>query len=143
MLASVRTIYSRYRRGLSFILIGGGVAVFGSVQMYFYVEILHLEQNLAYVFQTFLSLQINFILNDRWTWGDWRVNNGNYKDRWLKYHLSRLMTILLGQFIFSLLVWLGIHYLVAYAVNIIIGFAINYITSSKFVFKQREVIDRI
>jgi putative flippase GtrA len=135
---TLRTIYNRYRRVINFVFVGGGVALFGSFQMYLYVDIFHLGLNLAYILQTFLSLQINFNINDRWTWGDWRIGNGKYWHRWMKYHLSRLVTILLCQIIFSVLVYFGFHYLVAYGANIIFGFVINYITSSKFVFKRKR-----
>jgi len=136
MLASV-PVFCRYRRIVIFVLVGGLVALLGSIQMYLYVEKLYMEQNLAYILQTFISLQTNFNINDRITWGDWRTSNGNYWHRWIKYHLSRLVTIFLCQIGFSLLVYLSVHYLMAYSIVIVFGFVINYITSSKFVFKRK------
>ncbi len=135
MLASVQTICGLNRRIINFVIVGGSVALFGSIQMYLYVDILHIEQNLAYILQTFLSLQINFNINDRWTWGDWRSGNGKYWHRWIKYHLSRLATVLISQIMFSIMVYLSVQYQMAYATTIVFGFVINYITSSKYVFK--------
>jgi putative flippase GtrA len=137
------TVIKKYRRIGKFVLVGGGVALFGGIQMYLYVEVLHMEQILAYILQTFLSLQINFNINDFWTWGDWRKENGGYSHRWIKFHLSRFAVVLFDQIGFGVLVLLGFHYLATYTILIILGFTINYITSCKFVFKRKGVQNNV
>lgn len=132
-------LWCRYKRVVNFVVVGGGVALLGMSQMYFYVDILHLETNLANILQTFISLQINFNLNDRLTWGDLRNDNGNYWNRWMKYHLSRLVSIVLCQGVFTLITHVGLHYMIAFAASIGFGMVINYVTSSRFVFKKEKV----
>lgn len=143
MLAPMQTVFNRYRRIVIFVLVGGLVALLGGIQMYLYVEVLHMEQILAYFLQTFLSLQINFNINDRWTWGDWRTNNGGYFHRWVKFHLSRFVMVLFDQVVFGILVLLGVHYLATYTILIILGFTVNYVTSSKLVFKRKGVQNNV
>jgi putative flippase GtrA len=139
---SVSTLFAyltRYKRVILFGLVGGAVAVFGSVTLYLLIDVFHVEQNLAYFLQTVLALQANFNLNDRITWGDWRANNGSYWQRWVKYHLARIVTVGLCQLVFFILtVVAGVNHMVAFGINIAIGMIINYVTSDKFVFKKKE-----
>lgn len=128
----------KHQRVISFGLVGGFVALLGSILMFLFVDILHIEKNIAYFLQTVIALQINFNLNDLVTWRDRRESNGFYWKRWLKYHIARLLTVILSQLIFSLLVSVGVQYMVAFAINIAVGMVINYFSSDKFVFKKRR-----
>ncbi|MCK4794213.1 MAG: GtrA family protein [Desulfobacteraceae bacterium] len=90
----------KYQRVISFGLVGGFVALLGSALLFLFVDILHIEQNIAYFLQTVIALQINFNLNDLITWRDRRGSNGFYWERWLKYHIARLLTVIVCQLIF-------------------------------------------
>jgi putative flippase GtrA len=128
-----------YKRVINFVLVGGGVAFFGLVQMYFYVDLLNMEHNLAYILQTIISLQLNFTSNDLWTWGDVRQKNGAYWSRWLRFMLSRAVTIGINQVVFTILTFADVHYIIAYLFNnIVIGLVLNYLTSKNYVFRIRE-----
>ncbi|MHA1972897.1 MAG: GtrA family protein [Candidatus Hodarchaeales archaeon] len=128
----------KYQKILSFGLIGGSVAVLGSALLFLFVDILHIEQNLAYFAQTVIALQINFNLNNLITWRDQRKISGEYWGRWLKYHISRLLTVVLCQIIFSLLISIGVQHMVAFAINLAVGIVLNYFSSDKFVFKSKR-----
>lgn len=128
----------KYRRVISFGIVGGVVALIGSALLFLFVDILHIEQNIAYFIQTAIALQINFNLNDLVTWGDWRINNGKYWQRWGKYHLARMFTVVICQGLFYLMVVIGIPHMAAFAINIAVGMGINYISSDKFVFRKER-----
>ncbi len=130
----------KYQRIISFGLVGGFVALLGSAFLLLFVDILHIEQNIAYFLQTVIALQINFNLNDLVTWRDRRENNGFYWERWLRYHIARLLTVIVCQLIFTLLVFVGVHHMVAFAINIAVGMVVNYFSSDKFVFKKRRTL---
>lgn len=137
-MAAFLILVRKYQRVISFGLVGGLVALLGSTLLFLFVDILHIEQNIAYFLQTVIALQINFNLNDLVTWRDRRESNGFYWERWLKYHIARLLTVILSQLIFSLLVSVGVHHMVAFAINIAVGMVFNYFSSDKFVFKKRR-----
>ncbi len=137
-MAPFLVLVRRYQRVVSFGLVGGFVALLGSALLFLFVDILHIEQNIAYFLQTVIALQINFNLNDLVTWRDRRGSNGFYWERWLRYHVARLLTVVLCQLIFSLFVFVGMPHMVAFAINIAVGMVINYFSSDKFVFKKGE-----
>lgn len=139
-MATFLVLVRKYQRVISFGLVGGFVALLGSALLFLFVDILHIEQNIAYFLQTVIALQINFNLNDLVTWRDRRESNGFYWERWLKYHIARLLTVIVCQLIFSLLVFVGVHHMVAFAINIAVGMVINYFSSDKFVFKKRRTL---
>jgi len=127
----------KYQRVISFGLVGGFVALLGSAFLFLFVDILHIEQNMAFFLQTIIALQINFNLNDIITWRDRKGSSGLYWERWLKYHIARLFTVIACQSIFSFLVFVGVHHMAAFAINIAVGMVINYFSSDKFVFKKK------
>lgn len=126
--------FKNNRRLIVFSLIGGIVALLGSILLYFFIDICQIEDNTGYFLQTFISLQINFNLNDFITWRD-RRKNYNYWNRWIKFHVARFLTILICQLFFYLMVNSGMHYMIAFLFNIAFGMVINYISSNKFVFR--------
>jgi putative flippase GtrA len=119
-------------------LIGGLVTIIGGGLMFLFVDIFRIEQNTAYFIQTVIALQLNFNLNDLMTWGDWRTENGSYWQRWGKFHLTRLSTVVLCQEFFYLMVAIDIPYMVAYVINIALGMGINYVMSDKLVFRKKR-----
>jgi putative flippase GtrA len=86
-----------------------------------------------------LSILNNFIWNYHWTFGD---RQGSQPHDWhralVKYHLA-VSAAAVSNFI---LLWLlherwGMDYLLANALGIVCGFAINYLFSNQWVFKKR------
>ncbi len=126
----------KYKRIIIFCIVGGAVALFGSALLYLFADILHIEQNTAYFLQTVFALQANFSLNDLITWGDLRLTNGPYWQRWGKFHIARIGTVVICQVIFYFLVTVGVYHMIAFGINIFVGMVINYVTSDKFVFQK-------
>ena len=55
---------------ISFSLIGFGVFAAGLAAQIFFVQIIGAPKVEVYVIQLILSVQVNFLANYRWTWGD-------------------------------------------------------------------------
>lgn len=119
-------------------LVGGVVALVGIGLLYVFVDILSIEKNVAYFAQAVVSLQLNFNLNDRFTWVDRRGQKGGYWSRWAKYHLMRMVSVILNQILFALLTAIGIHYILVSVICIVAATGINYFTSDRFVFNTQS-----
>jgi len=119
-------------------LVGGLVALIGIGILYTLVDILSVEKNVAYFAQAFISLQLSFTLNDRFTWSDRKGKNGSFGNRWVRFHAARLLSVILNQILFGLLTALGVHYMLACLVCILFATGINFVTSDRFVFSTAE-----
>lgn len=121
------------KRLWKFGLVGGLVALIGSGLLYALVDFIELEKNVAYFIQAVVSLQVNFNLNYRFTWGDRRAQGG-YWSRWLKYHTARMFSVVFNQILFFLLLSLRVHYMLALVAGIVAAIVLNYFMSDRFVF---------
>jgi putative flippase GtrA len=125
----------RYRRALSFVIVGGGVALLGYVLLFLLVDLLHVEQNLAYFIQAIVAIEANFLLNRSLTWRSSALTWRAFAWSWGKFHLAKVGTVALNQALFGALVFLGTHYLAANTVCLLVGMLVNYILNDRFVFR--------
>jgi len=125
-------------RPLKFALVGGTVALLGIGILYMLVDVLSVEKNAAYFVQAVISLQINFVLNNQFTWADRRGQSRSLWNRWVRFHGARGLAFVLNQLLFALLTALGVHYLVACIFGIAVATGLNYFTSDRFVFSAAE-----
>jgi putative flippase GtrA/glycosyltransferase involved in cell wall biosynthesis len=126
------------RRAVSFGLVGGFVALVGFVILYVLVEYVGLNKNLAYFIQAVVSIELNFFLNRSVTWRDRRgVGFVSFLGMWTRFHLSRIVTVALNQVLFGAFVYIGINYLVANGLCIVIVMIINFLVGDRFVFRSR------
>jgi len=124
---------SQGRRAIKFVFIGGFVTLLGIIGLYFLVDILSIQKNLAYFGLTIVSLQLNFFLSVRVTWAGMSEQD-SIKVQWLKYHLSRGVVAFLNQLLFALLGWLGLAYMIANLVCIAISTGLNFLAGELVVF---------
>lgn len=117
-------------------LVGGLVALIGITLLYVFVDILTIEKNVAYFVQAFISLQLNFILNSRFTWRErTKCGEGKIWNRWIRYHAARAVAVVLNQILFFLLTTaLGMYYMLATVAGVVFATGFNYFTSDRFVF---------
>jgi putative flippase GtrA/glycosyltransferase involved in cell wall biosynthesis len=126
------------RRAVSFGLVGGFVALVGFVILYVLVEQVGLNKNLAYFIQAVVSIELNFFLNRTVTWRDRRgAGFASFFGMWARFHLTRVVTVALNQVLFGAFVYIGINYLVANGLCIIIVMIINFLVGDRFVFRSR------
>ena len=77
-----------------------------------------------------ISVLSNFVMNDRWTFGD-RGGTRSGLSRLVRYHAACLLGIVANASLFSLLVLgFGTHYLIASFLGILVGFVANFHGSS-------------
>lgn len=117
-------------------LVGGSVAVFSLLFLYFLVDILSVEKNLAYFIQAFIALQLNFNFNYYFTWPD--RQGPSYWTAWSKFHLARLLSLTLNQALFAIFTLLGVHYLLVSLILLIIITAFNYLSADLLVFQTKK-----
>lgn len=126
------------RRAVSFGLVGGFVALVGFAILYVLVEYVVLNKNLAYFIQAIVSIELNFFLNRSVTWRDRRgAGFASFLGMWVRFHLSRIVTVALNQVLFGAFVYIGINYLVANGLCIVFVMIINFLVGDRFVFRSR------
>ncbi|MHA1852048.1 MAG: GtrA family protein [Candidatus Heimdallarchaeaceae archaeon] len=121
---------------IKFGLVGGSVTILGALLMYLFIDILNINESVAYFIQTLIALQLNFIFNKIITWSKKSNKLKSLVISWAKFHLVRVVTALINQLLFALLISIKIHYLFAYAITIMVCTVINYLGTDRFVFKQ-------
>ena len=124
-------------RKLSFVAVGGSGVLLSFAVLWLGINIARLDFWLAYLIQTVVVIEYNFLLSRFLTWGD-RRKEVPFWTSWTKFHGVRLLlTIPLNQALFFLLTMVGVHFLVANTVCIMTTTVINFIISDRFVFKGK------
>lgn len=109
---------------------------YSEMVLYLLIDLANVSRTLSIIFATETSLLLNFYINDRWTFGQVRSLGGRFVARFLKYHVSRLSSVLLNIFLFLTLTELfHVNYLFANVVAVIVAFMFNYVTSFAWVWK--------
>lgn len=120
-------------RVLGFALVGGGVFLLGAGLLAVLVSGLGIPPVPAGILSTAVSLETNFLLNRRVTWGD-RVEVG-FRAQWLRFHAARAGTVVANQALYSALVLVGVPYLVAIAATTALATLVNFAVSDRYVFR--------
>ncbi|MEO7001780.1 MAG: GtrA family protein, partial [Ktedonobacterales bacterium] len=129
------------RRVTSFGFVGGFVALTGLTLQYALVQYAGLDKHVAYLIQSVVSIELNFFINNFLTWRDRRAPgfSGLFK-AWARFHLVRVFTVLLNQLLYAVLLFLGVQYLLANVLCILIILVINYWSGDKFIFKSGRAL---
>jgi putative flippase GtrA len=112
------------RRLASFSLIGFGLFAAGIAAQAFLVQVVGIPKEQAFIIQLALSVQVNFLANYHWTWGD---RDAPFWRSWWRYNIKRLGGILLTFVLYPVLVRLGMNYLAANALLIAALTPANYV----------------
>lgn len=135
----LRTLWYRWQRTLLFVLVGGTGVLLSFALLWAGINIAGLDQRVAYFLQALVTIEYNFFLNRYLTWRD-RRDETSLLGTWLRFHAVKvLLTIPLGQLVFTLLTLAGLHYSLANALCIVIMMVVNYVVSHRFVFKSSTV----
>jgi dolichol-phosphate mannosyltransferase len=97
-------------------------------------------RNTANAFSIEISLLASFFIYRAWVWSIGRSTIKEMLYRQIPlYHLSVSASIISRTFlVFPLLDWLRVHYTINTLLGIVLGSAINYIISDKWVFKNQN-----
>jgi putative flippase GtrA len=123
------------RRLTSFSLIGFGVFVLGICFQALLVRVMYVPAVSAYVIQVVVSVQANFVANVRWTWSDrkapfWRACR--------RYNVKRAAGTALSLALYPLLIRLGMNYLIANGVIVVLLTPANYALGHWWTFAARD-----
>ena len=128
------------QRIFGFGLVGLGVMLGGIALLYGLVHYCHVEEHIAYFIQTIASIEANFWLN---RWVKRRDRQGAFPLQWIKCHTTKIGTVLLNQLLFALLIFIGVHYLPATVIGVMVAAIINYIANDQFVFAVPQQQDSL
>lgn len=119
------------RRFMSFGLIGGVIFVSGSALLFFLVSVLGMNETVAYIIQATFSVLSSFLLNWKVTW----KNHGTaLKRSAARFVVMTAVTIPCNTIVFSVLVWWGLHYMLANILTIAMFTLVKFAISHKWVF---------
>ncbi len=88
-----------------------------------------------------VAILTNFLLNDRWTWGDREKKPGirNFVLRLGKYYLIAAVAGTVQWLALKLLTeQAGLHYLASNVVGIVLGMMINFVANNAWTFRQTK-----
>jgi putative flippase GtrA len=130
-----RVASEHQKRLASFSLIGFAVFALGICFQAFLVRLLHVPAVPAYVVQIVLSVQANFVANLRWTWSD---RNAPFWRSCLRYNVKRAAGTALSLALYPLLIKLGMNYLIANGVLVVLLTPANYVLGHWWTFAARD-----
>jgi amino acid transporter len=87
------------------------------------------------VVQVVLSVQANFVANLRWTWSD---RNAPFWRSCLRYNAKRAAGTVLSLALYPLLIKLGMNYLIANGVLVVLLTPANYVLGHWWTFAARD-----
>lgn len=125
------------RRLASFSLIGFGLFAAGIAVQAFLVQVVGVPTVQAFIIQLALSVQVNFLANYHWTWGD--RDAPFWRSCW-RYNIKRLGGILLTFALYPVLIRLGMNYLAANALLIAALTPANYLLGHFWTFATGDQV---
>lgn len=121
-----------------FAVCGGTGFVLDMLSLGLIVEYLHVDERIAVILSSFVGASFVFVANKFFTF---RNRERRYGNQVLKFILVYGVSIALNAFISNVLLWFGMHYLLAKFIAVGIGAVWNYLLSHGFVFRKNEHID--
>jgi putative flippase GtrA len=133
--AGVATLAARYRRQLSFGVVGAGVMAVGFLILLLLTGPGGVSPHVAYLVQAVVSVELSFVLSRYWTWADRRGRTRRAAVReWRRFHASRVVSMPANQALFSLLILSSASVWMANAVCIGLTTAVNWLVGHHLVF---------
>jgi putative flippase GtrA len=133
--ASALAFATRYRRQLSFGVVGASVMAAGFLLLLVLTGPLGVNPHLAYLIQALISVELSFVLSRYWTWADRRGRTWPAVSReWRRFHASRIVSIPANQGLFSLLIISGASVWMSNAVCVVLTTAVNWLVGHHLVF---------
>jgi putative flippase GtrA len=133
--ASAVAFATRYRRQLSFGVVGAVVMAVGFLVLLGLVELAGVNPHVAYVLQAVVSVELSFVLSRSYTWRDRRGASRTAALReWRRFHASRIVSVPANQGLFSLLIIAGGAVAVANVICIALTTVVNWLVGHHLVF---------
>jgi dolichol-phosphate mannosyltransferase len=132
------------RKVVRFLICGFISALFNVLLLAALIEFFDIKtpilRNAANAFSIEISLLVSFFIYRAWVWSTGRSTIKEMLYRQIpRYHLSVSASIISRSFlVFPLLDWLRVHYTINTLFGIVLGSAINYKISDKWVFRNQD-----
>jgi dolichol-phosphate mannosyltransferase len=116
------------------------IGLFNGIVVLILTEIFTSYLGIFYLISALISYEISiissFFMNDKWTFGN-ILKTSKKQIRLIKFNLFYLMGLGINGIVLLILTDLvGLHYLVAECISLIVVFSFNYTTSKKISFKN-------
>jgi dolichol-phosphate mannosyltransferase len=122
----------------------GGVASLLQLSLLYLIQLTGISKLLANFFAFEISTQVNFTLSYFITWYDRTPKKPTVRyvaERLLAFNGMAATTLVINMSVFALML-LFVHYLVAGALGIIAATTVNFIVSSRIIFRLRKEVSR-
>ncbi len=122
----------------------GGVASLIQLSLLYLIQLTGISKLLANFFAFEISTQVNFTLSYFITWYDRTPKKPTVRyvtERLLAFNGMAATTLVINMSVFALML-LFVHYLVAGALGIIAATTVNFIVSSRIIFRLRKEVSR-
>lgn len=129
---------STLRRATEFGVVGGAVSVFSFVQLWLYIDLLHVPYWVAYVIQTVVSIELNYWGNYLFAWRD-RRSTIKLATSHITFWGTRIVMVFVNLILFAVATAFGMNYLLAQVLIIGSNTVVNYFIGDKLVFKGTTV----
>ena len=124
-----------WRRMLKFCAVGISGIIINETMLWALTEIWGLYYLFSSIASTEFAILNNFIWNELWTFRDtYDDTKSGIFERFLKFHLSRFGSVILGFLLLVLLTEMfSVHYLISNIISILLILVYNYFTSKEWV----------
>lgn len=123
------------KRFVGYSIVGAFVLALGLATLTTLVEVGHVNQIIAGLCSTVVSVEVNFFLN-------WRINWRDRKTKliraWPAFHATRVFALTANQILYTVLVAGGTYYLAATGVTTTLSIFWNYYLNDKVAFRQQR-----
>ncbi|MCS7142765.1 MAG: GtrA family protein [Aigarchaeota archaeon] len=121
---------------LKFVSVGLIGLLYAESMLYMLVDVINVPHIFSIIITAETSMLVNFYINDKWTFGSERTLGGSFLYRFVKYHASRISSLILNVALYLFFTeYLMIHYLISNVIAVFIAFIFNYMTSFLWVWK--------
>jgi len=121
-----------------FVICGGIGFTLDLLSLALFVEQLNINENIALILSSFVGATFVFIANKFFTF---RNREKSYGSQALKFFIVYGVSIMANAAVSNVLLWFGLHYLLAKIIAVGIGALWNYALSHGFIFKKKEQVD--
>ena len=134
----MKALWRKYERPIRFLILGGVSAVF-AIAMLEGLKSVGMGAVLAYAIALVVSLQLQFVTNQMFVWGDRpSANRRDLFDRWVGFHAYTALSLVANLVIFA-----GVHLMapdiVAVGVGTLAATAFKFGTLDRLTFKDKAV----
>ncbi len=127
---------SPYTTLIKFLSVGASGTVVNLGVLYLLRYVLDLKHVVASAIAIEASVINNYLLHEQWTFRERR--GGNWLYRLIKFHMTTSLAITMQYMTSQILYyWLGFESLISQLTGILLGFIINYLLSSRYVWSRR------